>query len=134
MRRVLHARLLASALALSAIPLVSAMVPAQAQQMEASVSFDSFHDRLAANGYWLYSDRWGMVWQPRDVPDDFRPYYSDGHWVYTQEYGWTWASDYDWGDIAFHYGRWVNDPDDGWMWIPGYTWSPGWVTWRSNGQ
>ena len=96
------------------------------------MSFDSFHDQLAQYGDWVYSDRWGEVWQPADVPDDFRPYYTDGHWAYTDDYGWIWQSDYEWGDIPFHYGRWVNDPDDGWLWIAGYTWSPGWVVWRGN--
>ena len=133
MRRILRARLLASVLVVSVVPFVAAAVPAQAQ-VQAEISFDSFHDQLAPHGDWVYSDRWGLVWQPADVPDDFRPYYSGGHWAYTEAYGWTWASDYEWGDIPFHYGRWVDDPDDGWMWIPGYTWSPGWVVWRSNAQ
>jgi len=96
------------------------------------VSYRSFHRTLAAHGDWVYSDRWGEVWIPSDVPRGFHPYYTGGHWANTREYGWMWVSDYDWGDIAFHYGRWVNDPDDGWMWIPGYVWSPGWVVWRSN--
>src|ERR1700722_3190291 len=133
MRRLLHARLLASALAVGFVPLVATAMPAFAQDY-GDVSFDSFHDALAQYGYWGYSDRWGLVWQPGQVDADFRPYYSRGHWVYTDDYGWYWASEYPWGDIAFHYGRWVNDPDDGWLWIPGYSWSPGWVTWRSNGQ
>jgi hypothetical protein len=68
------------------------------------------------------------------VSYDFHPYYTAGRWIYTDEYGWYWQSNYPWGDIPFHYGRWVNDPDSGWLWIPGYEWSPGWVTWRSNGQ
>jgi len=28
----------------------------------------------------------------------------------------------------------VNDPEDGWLWNTGLCGSPGWVTWRSNGQ
>ena len=111
-------------LAIGFVPMLTAAVPAQAQE-QSDVGFDSFHDELAQYGDWVYSDRWGLVWQPADVPDDFRPYYSGGHWAYTDAYGWTWASDYEWGDIAFHYGRWVDDPYDGWMWIPGYSWSPG---------
>ena len=109
-----------------------AFTPAIAQDVQ--VDFDTFHDQLAPYGDWVYSDRWGEVWIPTDVADDFHPYGTQGHWVDTDEYGWTWASDYEWGDIPFHYGRWVNDPDDGWMWIPGYVWSPGWVAWRHNGQ
>jgi hypothetical protein len=107
--------------------------PAHAQYADA-ISFDYFHDTLQQYGYWLYSDRWGLVWQPAQVPEYFRPYDTAGHWVYTDQFGWYWASDFPWGDITFHYGRWVNDPDDGWLWIPGYTWSPAWVAWRTNGQ
>jgi hypothetical protein len=131
MRSSIRAALLAGAVALGAGPAALLPTPAVAQ-VSVAISFDTFHDTLAAHGDWLYSDRWGTVWQPADVPGDFRPYYSNGHWVYTQDYGWMWVSDYDWGDIAFHYGRWVNDPDDGWLWIPGYTWSPAWVVWRTN--
>jgi hypothetical protein len=137
MRRILRASLLTSAIAVGALACATIPVCAQMDQMgdaENLISFDSFHDQLASAGYWLYSDRWGIVWQPADVPYDFRPYYSGGHWVYTDDYGWYWLSDYSWGDIPFHYGRWVNDPDDGWLWIPGYIWSPGWVAWRTNGS
>ncbi len=130
MERFLRGRLLAAALVLTSVPLCAA-APAYAQ-FSIDISFDSFHDQLARYGNWVYSDRWGTVWQPGDVPDDFRPYDTDGHWEYTREYGWTWISDYAWGDIAFHYGRWVYDPDDGWLWMPGYVWSPAWVVWRSN--
>ncbi|GAA0564713.1 DUF6600 domain-containing protein [Rhizomicrobium electricum] len=126
-----RAALVAGAILLGAGPIVLMPQPAVAQEY---VSFDYFHGQLAGYGAWLYSDRWGMVWQPDDVPPDFRPYYTDGHWVYTSDYGWMWNSDYDWGDIPFHYGRWVNDPDDGWLWIPGYTWAPSWVVWRTNNE
>ncbi|MDE2182490.1 MAG: hypothetical protein KGJ78_05660 [Alphaproteobacteria bacterium] len=128
-----RAQLLAGAILFSAAPFVVPLTPAMAQ-VEFDISFDSFHDQLDSYGAWVYSDRWGTVWMPEDVPDDFRPYDTGGHWVYTDDYGWMWASDYPWGDITFHYGRWVDDPDDGWLWIPGYTWSPGWVVWRSNGE
>ena len=40
------------------------------------VSFQSFHRTLSAHGDWVYSDRWGEVWVPADVPNDFHPYYS----------------------------------------------------------
>ncbi len=125
----MRAKLFASAMALSALPLAWSTFPASAQE---EVSFDAFHDALAGEGDWVYSDRWGEVWVPQNVPSDFHPYYTAGRWVDTDEYGWLWESDYDWGDITFHYGRWVNDPEDGWLWIPGYVWSPGWVIWRSN--
>jgi Family of unknown function (DUF6600) len=105
--------------------------PARAQAA-VSISFDYVHDQLAPYGDWAYSDRWGEVWVPNAGPD-FQPYDTDGYWAYTDD-GWTWVSDYEWGDIPFHYGRWVNDPDDGWIWIPGFVWSPAWVVWRSNDQ
>jgi hypothetical protein len=122
---------LASALAVGGLAATAPAIPAAAQYFRAD--YNGFHDALARDGDWVYSDRWGVVWIPDNVPDDFRPYYTRGHWVYTDDYGWVWSSGYRWGDIAFHYGRWVNDPDDGWMWIPGYVWSPGWVVWRGNG-
>ncbi len=140
MRRILTATMLTSAL--SSLALVVATPPACAQmdqtydtdQGDSGISLDYFSEQLAPYGYWLYSDRWGLVWQPADVAYDFHPYSTAGHWVYTDEYGWYWQSHLPWGDIPFHYGRWVNDPDSGWLWIPGYTWSPGWVVWRSNGR
>ncbi len=124
MRRGLRAGLRASAVVLCIFPFTTAALPAEAPA-RSSIIFDGFHRQLARYGDWVYSDRWGLVWQPANVPDDFRPYYSGGRWAYTNAYGWTWASGYNWGDIAFHYGRWVDDPADGWMWLPGYTWSPG---------
>jgi Family of unknown function (DUF6600) len=94
-----RAKLFASAIALSAIPLVVTTFPCSAQ--EVALSFDAFHDALQGYGDWVYSDRWGEVWIPADVPDDFRPYYSDGHWVNTEEYGLLWISSYDWGVCSF---------------------------------
>ena len=128
MRKFLPPAALAAALLASTVAIDVLATPAVAQE----VSFDTFHDQLAQYGAWVYSDRWGEVWMPFDVSYNFRPYDTNGHWVYTEDYGWYWASDYPWGDIAFHYGRWVNDPYDGWLWIPGYEWSPAWVMWRRN--
>ncbi|HEY7977922.1 MAG TPA: DUF6600 domain-containing protein [Rhizomicrobium sp.] len=133
MKRYLKTAVYATALLLGSVS-ADAVLSAATAQTDVSVSFDSFHDQLAQYGDWVYSDRWGEVWIPGDVPEDFHPYGTRGHWVDTDEYGWLWASDYEWGDIPFHYGRWVNDPEDGWMWLPGYVWSPGWVVWRNNGQ
>jgi len=130
--KTLNAKLLAAALLIAVLPVTSA-IPARAQA-EIAIGFQTFHDRLASYGDWLYSDRWGEVWVPDNVPEDFHPYSTNGRWIYTQEYGSVWATDYEWGDITFHYGRWVNDPADGWLWIPGYIWSPGWVVWRANNR
>jgi hypothetical protein len=123
----------AASLLLCSVSVDAISTPAAAQG-SFQIGFDAFHDQLSNYGDWVYSDRWGEVWVPGDVPDDFRPYDTNGYWAYTDEYGWYWASNYEWGDIPFHYGRWVNDPDDGWLWIPGYVWSPAWVIWRNNGQ
>jgi hypothetical protein len=121
----------AAAILLSSVSVDAVLAPVAAQQ---DVSFDSFHDYLANYGDWVYSDRWGEVWVPGNVSDDFQPYGTNGYWAATDDYGWVWVSNYEWGDVPFHYGRWVNDPDDGWMWIPGYVWSPAWVAWRHNGD
>ncbi|HSZ75064.1 MAG TPA: DUF6600 domain-containing protein, partial [Rhizomicrobium sp.] len=130
MNRTVRARLLASALIASAASLISIPEIASAQEVSADVSFTAFHDKLSAYGNWSHNSRYGDVWRPRDAEADFHPY-SRGHWVDT-EYGFTWVSDYQWGDVPFHYGRWVNDSDDGWVWVPGYVWAPAWVVWRSD--
>ena len=137
MARTLSTKLLATALALSPLVLVATAPPATAQvnfslsvgSNNGSVDFGYFYNSLAPYGRWYRHPRWGDVWHPTDVPRDFRPYYR-GHWDYTGEYGWMWQSDYEWGDVAFHYGRWINDPYDGWLWVPGYVWAPAWVIWR----
>jgi hypothetical protein len=92
-------------------------------------SIDDFHESLAAYGQWVPHPRWGEVWIPANVPDDWAPY-RYGHWVYTEEWGWYWVSDEDFGWITYHYGRWFPDPNLGWVWIPGAEWSPAWVSWR----
>lgn len=107
-------------------------VPVDAAQIDVSISFDNFYNRLAPYGTWSNNPRWGEVWHPTRVERGFRPYYN-GHWVDTREYGWLWVSEDSWGDIPYHYGRWVFDPRDGWLWIPGYVWGPSWVVWRSGG-
>jgi uncharacterized protein DUF6600 len=137
MARRLTTKFLATALALSPLMLATTASPAAAQfnfsvnigSSNGSVSFGYFYNALAPYGRWYRHPRWGDVWHPIDVPRDFRPYYR-GHWVYTGQYGWLWESDYEWGNIAFHYGRWVYDPYDGWLWVPGYVWAPAWVIWR----
>lgn len=133
MKSYLSAAVYATALLLSSVS-ADAILSTASAQVSVSIDFNTFHRQLSRYGDWVYSDRWGEVWIPGDVSADFHPYATRGHWADTDEYGWIWVSDYEWGDIPFHYGRWVNDPDDGWMWLPGYVWSPGWVVWRNNGQ
>jgi hypothetical protein len=95
----------------------------------ADVSFDFFYSDLSPHGHWLVSGQYGRVWQPAVYHHGWNPYY-DGHWQYT-DCGWTWISDYDWGDVPYHYGTWVSDSGYGWVWVPGYTWAPAWVTFRT---
>jgi len=136
-RHVKHSLYRSAALAIliaAAAPLFAGMSATPAAAQYFNISYGSIHRDLAPHGDWVYSDRWGEVWIPTDVPSDFQPYVTDGYWADTIDHGWLWVSDYEWGDIPFHYGRWVNDPWDGWMWIPGTVWSPAWVIWRGDDQ
>ena len=125
--------LAAAALALS-LGLTEA---AQAQEIEALISIggpvevDTFHQRLAPYGRWVYAGDYGEVWVPNGVRPGWRPYW-DGRWALT-EYGWTFVSDDPWGWATWHYGNWTYVDGYGWAWAPGRTWAPAWVVWRSGG-
>lgn len=101
---------------------------AEAPAVPATPSLDYFQGQLAPYGSWVTVPGYGLCWQPVALNVGWRPYYDGGHWEYTDA-GWYWASDYPWGDIAFHYGRWAYTPS-GWVWIPGYDYAPAWVFWR----
>ncbi|MBX9925808.1 MAG: hypothetical protein K2Y05_05575, partial [Hyphomicrobiaceae bacterium] len=90
---------------------------------------DYFYDVLKPLGRWVSHWRYGLVWYPNDVDEDWRPY-TVGRWVLTDDYGWMWDSEEPWGWAVFHYGRWTLDEDWGWIWIPGNEWAPAWVDWR----
>jgi len=118
-------------------PAVAAQPSAPPAQMPApaapapEVNFTYFHDQLAPFGTWVNVGG-VMYWRPDSAlraNPDWRPYYDMGQWVQTDN-GLFWQSDYQWGDIPFHYGRWVRDPRMGWLWAPDYTWGPAWVFWR----
>jgi hypothetical protein len=94
-----------------------------------TVDVSYFYDELADYGPWVWHPRFGYVWLPQDVSDDWRPY-SVGQWFYTNEHGWYWHSDEPFAWAVYHYGRWGYDPDYGWFWVPGDVWAPAWVTWR----
>jgi hypothetical protein len=87
-----------------------------------------FVDELSPYGEWFWSDAYGWMWQPYNVPRGWRPY-SQGTWAYTS-LGWTWQSAWDWGWAPFHYGRWTTVGGRGWAWVPGRQWAPAWVAWR----
>ena len=73
MKSYLKTAVYATALLLGSVS-ADAVLSAATAQTDVSVSFDSFHDRLAQYGDWVYSDRWGEVWVPGDVSADFHPY------------------------------------------------------------
>jgi hypothetical protein len=96
-----------------------------------SAEVDLFYQDLAPHGSWVRLEGPGLVWYPRGVPADWRPY-ALGRWAYS-DFGWTWVSDEDWGWAVYHYGRWHRDPSYGWVWVPGSEWGPAWVTWHTGG-
>jgi hypothetical protein len=99
---------------------------AAAQQQ---VNIDDFYDELDPYGQWVWHPRFGYVWLPESVSQNWRPY-TVGHWEYTDEYGWYWDSREPFAWAVYHYGRWGYDEDYGWFWVPGDTWAPAWVQWR----
>lgn len=116
-------RMISIVLAIVVVASLAASRPASA-----AVSFDFFYSNLSHHGSWLVSGSYGRVWQPSVYHAGWNPYY-DGHWQYTDA-GWCWDSDYEWGDIPYHYGTWVEDDEAGWVWVPGYTYAPSWVDFR----
>jgi hypothetical protein len=94
-----------------------------------SIDIDTFYDELAPYGQWVWHPRFGYVWLPETVSENWRPY-TVGRWTYTDEYGWYWDSYEPFAWAVYHYGRWGYDPDYGWFWVPGDTWAPAWVQWR----
>ncbi len=87
-----------------------------------------YEGELDENGEWTYLAPYGDVWVPRDVDDDWRPYYN-GRWTWLPLSGWTWWPYEPWGWSTFHYGRWHWGVDLGWYWIPMNLWGPAWVNW-----
>lgn len=87
-----------------------------------------FEGELNEYGDWVYIAPYGYVWVPRNVADDWRPYYY-GRWVWVPLTGWTWVPYEPWGWVAFHYGRWHWGVGIGWYWIPTAYWGPAWVSW-----
>ncbi|MGH6824223.1 DUF6600 domain-containing protein [Methyloceanibacter sp.] len=130
-RLLLAALVWAALLAAPGLPLPGADrlgVGGQAVAQE-SIDIDTFYDELAPYGQWVWHPRFGYVWLPETVSDNWRPY-TVGRWTYTDEYGWYWDSYEPFAWAVYHYGRWGYDPDYGWFWVPGDTWAPAWVQWR----
>lgn len=115
------------------LPPPDAAAPPDAAPPPGDVSTEDFREALADFGSWVAHRRWGDVWVPANVHQDWRPY-TRGRWVYTDEWGWYWVSEDPWGWITDHYGRWAFEGGLGWVWVPGEEWSPAWVQWRQGAQ
>ena len=106
------------------------------------------HDRYAAQGD-----------EPRDVPDEVRPYYGElstqGRFDVDPDYGtvwyptgvasdwrpyndgyWSygpggyfWVSNEPWGWAPYHYGNWQWTSRHRWCWVPGRVFAGAWVSW-----
>jgi len=115
----------------------SARPPASGQEQAYYMDTDPsavtmWRSELAPHGTWVEDPVYGLVWIPDEsvVGPDFVPYLTAGYWGYTADGDWIWVSEYEWGQVVFHYGRWVRIPNRGWAWIPGRVYAPAWVVWR----
>jgi hypothetical protein len=95
----------------------------------ASEDVAMFYDDLSQYGQWAEDQKYGPVWRPSQVPEDWRPY-TDGRWVPTND-GNVFESQEPWGWATYHYGNWM-PTENGWVWVPGSTWYPSTVEWRSS--
>jgi hypothetical protein len=96
----------------------------------ASEDVAMFYDDLSQYGQWVDYEKYGPVWRPSQVSEDWRPY-TDGRWVPTQE-GNVFETQEPWGYATYHYGNWMPTQEYGWVWVPGRTWYPSTVEWRSS--
>jgi hypothetical protein len=129
LRMFLVAGLIAVPIALLSLPGAERPTFIGAAFAQEPLDIDYFYDQLDSYGDWVWHPRFGYVWLPQNVSEDWRPY-AVGHWVYTDEYGWYWDSHEPFAWAVYHYGRWGYDRDYGWFWVPGNTWAPAWVEWR----
>jgi hypothetical protein len=98
--------------------------PAQASYEDAAI----FYDELAHHGSWVDYEKYGPVWYPSQVENDWRPY-TNGRWT-PSEQGYLFETDEPWGWATYHYGNWMPTEHYGWVWVPGRTWYPNTVAWR----
>lgn len=128
-RRLGRAFLTAALAVLAPAAITMTAAPKAALAQGEVVSVEVFHEALSPFGNWVEHPKYGQVWYPTSVEDDWRPY-TVGRWVNTEEHGWVWHSDEEFGWAVFHYGRWAFDDEFGWIWVPGEEWGPAWVDWR----
>jgi hypothetical protein len=96
----------------------------------ASEDVAMFYDDLSQYGEWVDYDKYGPVWRPNQVSEDWRPY-TNGRWVPTNE-GNVFETEEPWGWATYHYGNWMPTESNGWVWVPGRTWYPSTVEWRTS--
>jgi len=89
-----------------------------------------FYDDLSQYGQWVEYEKYGPVWRPGQVQEDWRPY-TNGRWVPTDD-GYVFESEEPWGWATYHYGNWMPTEGHGWVWVPGRTWYPSTVEWRTS--
>ena len=96
----------------------------------ASEDVAMFYDDLSQYGQWVEDGKYGPVWRPNQVAEDWRPY-TNGRWVPTDD-GNVFESEEPWGWATYHYGNWMPTEANGWVWVPGRTWYPSTVEWRTS--
>ncbi|MDX2258817.1 MAG: DUF6600 domain-containing protein [Hyphomicrobiaceae bacterium] len=119
------------AVLMAALAVMFTVVAPAAADRDDEISMDAIYDGVDDYGRWFEHPRYGEVWAPDNVDDDWRPY-TVGRWAQDDENGWTWVSDEPFGWVVYHYGRWGYDEDLGWFWVPGQRWAPAWVAWRES--
>lgn len=102
--------------------------PAAAPAQPATTISAEFRQVLEKSGTFIKHERYGEVWKPNVVDQNWKPY-PECLWTYKKDTGWYLDDPSDWGQIVHHYGRWTMDNDQGWLWVAGSEFSPGWVVW-----
>jgi len=102
--------------------------PARASMEDAAI----FYEELNQHGEWVEYNKYGPVWYPTQVQENWRPYV-DGRWTPADE-GYVFETSEPWGWATYHYGNWMPTEEYGWVWVPGRTWYPNTVTWRTSAE
>lgn len=105
--------------------------PAPAQeQPAANPALAQFREVLERYGTIGEHSRYGEVWLPGAVAQDWAPY-PPCYWAYDRRRkAWSYQDPTEWGAIVHHYGRWSHDRHYGWMWIAGADYGPAQVSWK----
>ena len=113
-------------------PLLFLLLTVQPQAWAAAEDAALFYEELAKYGEWVDYQKFGPVWRPAGVKENWRPYV-DGRWVPTDQ-GYVFETQEPWGWAVYHFGNWMPTDSYGWVWAPGRTWYPNTCTWRTGDQ